>query len=52
MKNLFFVLMAISLSALAQQNFDTVKIKDNLYMLKGSGGNTGLLIGKDGTKVE
>lgn len=53
MKNLLFVLMAISFSSLAQQNFDTVKIqpikiKDNLYMLKGSGGNMGLLTGKDG----
>ena len=38
----------------AQQNMDTVtirpvKIKDNLFMLKGSGGNMGLLTGPDGT---
>jgi len=43
----------VSPSLWAQQNFDTVKIrpvmiKENIYMLKGSGGNIGLLIGKDG----
>jgi cyclase len=37
----------------AQTNFDTVKIRpqrlaDNIYMLKGSGGNIGLLTGSDG----
>lgn len=37
----------------AQQNFDTVRIRpikvaDRLYMLKGSGGNIGVLTGKDG----
>ena len=43
------------LAALAQgNNMDTVKIRpvkvtDNIYMLKGSGGNIGVLIGKDGT---
>src|SRR5688500_7868586 len=36
------------------QNFDTVKIApvkvaENLYFLKGSGGNIGVLIGKEGT---
>ena len=46
-----FILFSPSLWA--QQNFDTVKIrpvmiKENIYMLKGSGGNIGLLIGKDG----
>lgn len=40
----------------AQQNMDTVtirpvKIKDNLFMLKGSGGNIGLLTGSDGTLI-
>src|SRR5688572_5528839 len=39
--------------AQAQNNFDTVKIRpqrlaDNIYMLKGSGGNIGLLTGSDG----
>lgn len=48
-----FVFILVSHVALGQQNFDTVKIqplkvKENLYMLKGSGGNMGLLIGKDG----
>jgi cyclase len=46
--------MVAALFAVAQQNMDTVtirpvKIKDNLFMLKGSGGNMGLLIGPDGT---
>lgn len=55
MKNLIaFCLMFASLNALAQQNFDTVKIQpirvtENIYMLKGSGGNIGVLVGKDGT---
>lgn len=49
----FVLFILISPSLLAQQNFDTVKItpikiKENIYMLKGSGGNMGLLIGKDG----
>ena len=38
----------------AQDNYDTVKIRpvqvaENLYFLKGSGGNIGVFIGKDGT---
>ncbi|HEV8515210.1 MAG TPA: MBL fold metallo-hydrolase [Cyclobacteriaceae bacterium] len=49
----FIFLVLISQSLLAQQNFDTVKIrpvlvKENIYMLKGSGGNIGVLTGKDG----
>ncbi len=53
MKRFFILLMAISGFAFGQQNFDTVKIqpvkiKENIYMLKGSGGNIGLLTGKDG----
>lgn len=37
-----------------QNNMDTVKIRpvkvtENIYMLKGSGGNIGVMIGKDGT---
>lgn len=44
------VTLAINASA---QNFDTVKIRpqrvtDNIYMLTGSGGNIGLLLGSDG----
>src|SRR6478609_8128738 len=47
------LLALISHSLLDQQNFDTVKIrpvlvKENIYMLKGSGGNIGVLTGKDG----
>jgi glyoxylase-like metal-dependent hydrolase (beta-lactamase superfamily II) len=56
MKKILLVglLTASSLIAAAQQNLDTVKIRpqkvtDNIYMLKGSGGNIGVLIGKDGT---
>lgn len=38
----------------AQNNFDTVsirpvKVTDQIYMLKGSGGNIGVMIGSDGT---
>ena len=49
-----FILLAC-LGVFAQgNNMDTVKIRpvkvtDNIYMLKGSGGNIGVLIGKDGT---
>jgi cyclase len=43
----------VSVGAYAQQNFDTVRIRpfkitDQVYMLKGSGGNIGLLTGSDG----
>ncbi len=49
-------LLLLSIPAAAQQNLDTVKIRplkltDNIYMLKGSGGNIGVLVGKDGTLV-
>ena len=49
-------LLSICTLATAQQNMDTVtirpvKIKDNLYMLKGSGGNIGLLAGADGSLI-
>ena len=49
------LLLLTCLGAFAQSNnMDTVKIRpqkitDNIYMLKGSGGNIGVLIGKDGT---
>src|SRR6188474_3857501 len=55
MKNVIILcLLLTSLNALAQQNFDTVKIQpirvtESIYMLKGSGGNIGVFIGKDGT---
>jgi glyoxylase-like metal-dependent hydrolase (beta-lactamase superfamily II) len=44
----------IYFSMSAQNNFDSVKITsvqvaDNLYFLKGSGGNIGVFIGKEGT---
>ncbi len=58
MKNLSFLKLLVLLTApaWAQQNFDTVKIRplkvaDNIYMLKGSGGNIGVMIGKEGTLI-
>jgi len=50
----FFLLALVANVSRAQQNFDTVKIRpikvvENLYMLKGSGGNIGVFFGKDGT---
>jgi len=54
MKKYFvFVLGLVAFAASAQQNFDTVKIRpvkvsEQIYMLKGSGGNIGLLTGSDG----
>ncbi len=49
-------LLFISVQVFAQQNFDTVKImpihvKANIYMLKGSGGNIGLITGKEGNLI-
>jgi|GEM_PF-75581 len=49
----FFALF-LCVTVLAQNNFDTVsirpvKVTDQIYMLKGSGGNIGVMIGKDGT---
>jgi cyclase len=51
-----FLVLSFALAgfvACAQQNFDTVKIRplkvaDHIYMLKGSGGNIGVLTGSDG----
>lgn len=54
MKKCFvLVLGLVAFAASAQQNFDTVKIRpvkvsEQIYMLKGSGGNIGLLTGADG----
>lgn len=56
MKKITLVNLIVLFSAhlLAQQNLDTVKIRpvkvaENIYMLKGSGGNIGVFIGKEGT---
>ena len=57
MKNVLIiglVLLACQGTFAQGNNMDTVKIRpvkvtDNIYMLKGSGGNIGVLIGKDGT---
>lgn len=47
------VSLVITLSAGAQQNWDSIKVtsqqvRDNIYMLTGSGGNIGVLTGEDG----
>ncbi len=53
-RNVLLILGALVASAvMAQNNFDTVKVtsalvRDHVYMLKGSGGNIGVLTGKDG----
>ncbi|NOT74669.1 MAG: MBL fold metallo-hydrolase [Cyclobacteriaceae bacterium] len=56
MKNtgFFCLLILCSFQISAQQNFDTLRIRpqkitENIYLLKGAGGNIGLLIGKEGT---
>jgi cyclase len=55
MKKLCFCLfLMLGLHGLYAQSFDTVRIRpvkvvDNIYMLKGSGGNIGVFFGKDGT---
>jgi len=53
-KQFLFLIGVVAVhGALAQENFDTVKIRpikvaDHIYMLEGSGGNIGVLTGKDG----
>lgn len=47
------VSLVITLSAGAQQSWDSIKVtsqqvRDNIYMLTGSGGNIGVLTGEDG----
>ena len=49
-----FIAFLVWSSLVAQNNFDTVnirpvKVTEQIYMLKGSGGNIGVMIGKDGT---
>jgi cyclase len=51
---LILIISICCLTAQSQENFDTVsirpvKVAENLYYLKGSGGNIGVFIGKDGT---
>nr|PZN50557.1 MAG: MBL fold metallo-hydrolase [Bacteroidota bacterium] len=50
---LSIILVVLGTTVMAQQNFDNVsieaeKIDDSVYMLKGAGGNIGLLTGPDG----
>ncbi|MBP9925872.1 MAG: MBL fold metallo-hydrolase [Cyclobacteriaceae bacterium] len=52
--NLTFFLSLFVVSAMAQTNYDTIrivpiKVTEQIYMLKGSGGNIGVLIGTEGT---
>jgi len=55
MKKIYVCLfLSLCLQELHAQSFDTVQIRpvkviENLYMLKGSGGNIGVFFGKDGT---
>ncbi|HMG89314.1 MAG TPA: MBL fold metallo-hydrolase [Chryseolinea sp.] len=57
MKYLLAIIITLSIgfsTSGQQQNFDTVRIRpvkitDQIFMLKGSGGNIGVMIGKDGT---
>ncbi len=55
MKNAIVVCLILAcINTLAQQNFDTVRIRpikvtENIYMLMGSGGNIGIMTGKEGT---
>lgn len=49
----YIICLLLLTNTLFAQNFDTVKIRpqrvtDNIYMLTGSGGNIGLLLGGDG----
>lgn len=51
---IIFTICILCFSTQAQDNYDTVKIRpvkvaENLYFLKGSGGNIGVFIGKEGT---
>src|SRR5688572_27691706 len=55
MKKILIITLFVSVSLIArsQQNWDSVKVVsqqvvDNVYMLKGSGGNIGVITGSDG----
>jgi cyclase len=53
---ILLLLLLLPFALQAQQNFDTVKIRPfplagNLYMLTGSGGNLGALVGTDGNLI-
>ncbi len=50
------LLVLMTAPAFAQRNFDevqieTVPVSDNVYMLIGSGGNIGVIVGEDGTFI-
>jgi hypothetical protein len=54
MKPILLIIGLFSASSPYQQNFDTVKIKttkitNSVYMLEGSGGNIGVLVGVMGS---
>jgi glyoxylase-like metal-dependent hydrolase (beta-lactamase superfamily II) len=51
-----FFLLVITPIVLTAQDFDavqieTIQVKDNIYMLKGSGGNIGVITGEDGVLI-
>ena len=53
---ILFIFLLFAIPAQAQRNFDNVQIEatqvaDNIYMLTGSGGNIGVIIGEDGTFI-
>ncbi len=50
------ILLLVAGNALSQQNWDSIqvipqKVRENIYMLKGSGGNIGVITGKDGVAM-
>ncbi len=56
MKNLLISMVFLPVTLAAQTNYDTVKIRpvkvtDQIYMLKGAGGNIGVLTGKEGVLI-
>ena len=56
MKNLWLTLLMIATGALTAQNWEevqieTTKVVDNIYMLKGAGGNIGVVTGEEGVMI-
>ncbi len=57
MKNFYLIILSVVFSITAKaQDFDAVRIEtvpvaDNIYMLKGSGGNIGVITGDDGVLI-
>ena len=56
MKHLFLIFFMLITGALIAQNWEevqieTTKVSDNIYMLKGAGGNIGVIAGDDGVMI-